>query len=73
MKRIISRLAFAGLLVGAIFFSVSAPRGGGVSLIQKAHATENTYQAYLAECDDGFLITVCGAGGPGCTPHGDCD
>jgi len=73
MKKNLLRLTTAGLFIWALLFTISVPPGGGISLIKKAHAVENTYQAYYASCGDGdLIIIVCGAGGNGCTPVGVC-
>jgi hypothetical protein len=73
MKKHLLKLATAGLFVGALLFSLSATPGGKISLFKKAHASEETWRLYYAYCPNGNEIVVCGAGGAGCTPYGNCD
>jgi len=73
MKKNLLKLATGALFVGALLFSISAVPGGRVSMIQKAHATEDTWTVYYGTCPNGNEIIVCGAGGSSCTPVGNCD
>lgn len=72
MRKILSKSSLAALFLAAFILNISSNPTGDISLIKKAKAQESTWVKYSIACQDGSLITLCGAGGTGCTPQGQC-
>jgi len=73
MKKNLLKLATAGLLVGALLFSISLVPGGKVSMFVQARAEEQTREPVVVECADETYHIECIVGSRTCLATGTCD